>query len=100
MIAIKVETPDAMDALPSSDTYDPSNPAMLDLRRAQSLCFAILTTMQLFQSFLSKSVTLSVFKTGITNNPSMIYAFLVSFLLMLLGIYVPGMNLLLNFYGN
>ena len=58
----------------------------------QSLCFAVLTAVQLTQSFLSKSPTQSVFQTGITSNKYLIGAFLVSFGFLVLGIHLPGLN--------
>lgn len=52
--------------------------------------FATLTTLQLLHSFLSRSILQSIFVTGILGNRCMIYAFVVSFGCLLLGIYAPG----------
>ncbi|KAJ3030919.1 UNVERIFIED_CONTAM: P-type ATPase [Siphonaria sp. JEL0065] len=61
------------------------------LGEQQSLAFATLTTMQLVQAFLSRSVELSVFVTGVVGNPWMIGAFLGSSFCLLIGIYIPGL---------
>ncbi|KAJ3215942.1 P-type ATPase [Dinochytrium kinnereticum] len=63
-----------------------------DRVKLQSLTFATLTTMQLFQSFMSKSVSLSSFVTGLHDSPWMIAAVLGSFVALLMGIYIPGLN--------
>ena len=63
---------------------------------AQTTTFTSLTTMQLVQSFWSKSVTLSVFKSGITSNKWMVFAFFLSFTLMVMGIYIPYLNTFLT----
>ncbi|KAI9353333.1 hypothetical protein DFJ73DRAFT_624448 [Zopfochytrium polystomum] len=62
------------------------------LRRQRSLAFALLTTMQLLQGFLSRSVELSVFTTGIWANKWMVWSVLGSLGTMLMGIYVPGLS--------
>lgn len=62
------------------------------LRYAQSEAFAFLTTLQLLQGFLSRTMKTSVFKTNFFGNPWMIYGVMTSFCLMLLGIFVPGFN--------
>ncbi|KAI7878337.1 calcium ATPase [Lichtheimia hyalospora FSU 10163] len=59
---------------------------------AQSLAFTCLTTIQLTHSFLSRSVHLSVFKTGLLSNRWMVAAFLISFFFLILGIYAPGIS--------
>jgi Ca2+-transporting ATPase len=67
------------------------------LIKQQSLTFAALVSMQLFQSFLSKSILNSIFHTGILNNKWMILAFFISFGFLVLGIYCPGINNWLEF---
>lgn len=62
------------------------------IESAQSLAFATLTTLQLLHSFLSRSILQSIFVTGILGNRCMIYAFVVSFGCLLLGIYAPGIS--------
>ncbi|KAJ3348983.1 P-type ATPase [Entophlyctis luteolus] len=62
------------------------------LDRQQTLAFVTLTTMQLVQAFLSRSVELSVFVTGVTGNVWMIVAFGISALFMVMGVYVPGLS--------
>ncbi|KAG1470818.1 hypothetical protein G6F56_002463 [Rhizopus delemar] len=58
----------------------------------QSMTFTTLTTLQLIHSFNVRSVHRSIFKTGITENRWMVFAFFVSFGLMILGIYAPGLS--------
>ncbi|KAI8843026.1 hypothetical protein BC829DRAFT_446369 [Chytridium lagenaria] len=60
--------------------------------RRESLTFVTLTCMQLFQSFLSKSVALSIFSTGLRDSPWMIAAVLGSFAALVGGLYIPGLN--------
>ena len=60
------------------------------LREQRSLAFVLLTFMQLEQSFLSRSVELSIFRVGLLGNKILVWAFLLSVFLMLLGVYVPG----------
>ncbi|KAI8814697.1 hypothetical protein BJ742DRAFT_671382 [Cladochytrium replicatum] len=62
----------------------------------QSLTFLVLTTMQLTQSFMSRSVSLSLFQTGIFGNKWMVYAYILSFVLMVAGYYIPGLNTFLE----
>lgn len=56
----------------------------------QSLTYATLCCMQLSQSFLSRSVTESVFKLGVLGNLWLVAGVAVSLLFLLLGLYVPG----------
>ncbi|TPX32446.1 hypothetical protein SmJEL517_g04459 [Synchytrium microbalum] len=69
--------------------YIPTDESLISQR---SLAFATLTTLQLWQSFLSRSVEASVFTTGVIGNKWMIGAFLLSFLCLLLGLYLPGFS--------
>ncbi|KAG1039249.1 hypothetical protein G6F43_012552 [Rhizopus delemar] len=54
--------------------------------------FTTLTTLQLVHSFNVRSVHQSIFKTGITQNRWMMLAFFISFGLMIIGIYAPGIS--------
>ncbi|KAF9584061.1 P-type ATPase [Lunasporangiospora selenospora] len=63
---------------------------------AQSEAFAFLTTLQLLQGFLSRTMRASVFKTRFFGNRWMIYGVALSLVLMILGIYVPGLNKVLD----
>jgi len=65
---------------------------------AQTVAFAGLITLQLIQAFHSRSVSSSVFKTGIWDNKWLIGANILSFVLMLIGIYVPGISDFLENY--
>ncbi|CAO3574972.1 unnamed protein product [Mortierella alpina] len=62
--------------------------------RAES--FTVLTTLQLLQGFLSRTMRTSVFRVNFFSNRWMIYGVLVSFVLMVIGVYVPGFNGILN----
>ncbi|KAG0301623.1 P-type ATPase [Dissophora globulifera] len=59
---------------------------------AQSESFTVLTSLQLLQGFLSRTMRTSVFKVSFMSNRWMIVGVLVSFVLMIIGIYVPGFN--------
>ncbi|KAG0056448.1 P-type ATPase [Gryganskiella cystojenkinii] len=59
---------------------------------ARSEAFAVLTALQLLQGFLSRTIRTSVFKIKFTSNRWMIYGVLLSFVLMIMGIYIPGFN--------
>ncbi|ORX48414.1 calcium ATPase [Piromyces finnis] len=65
---------------------------------AQTVAFAGLITLQLIQAFHSRSVSTSIFRTGIWDNKWLIGANLLSFVLMLIGIYVPGISDFLENY--
>lgn len=67
------------------------------VKQQQSLTFAALVSMQLVHSFLSKSVTNSLLFTGVLNNLWMIFAFFISFGLLVLGLYQPDMAHWLEF---
>ncbi|KAF9283995.1 P-type ATPase [Mortierella alpina] len=62
--------------------------------RAES--FTVLTTLQLLQGFLSRTMRTSVFRVNFFSNRWMIYGVLLSFVLMIIGVYVPGFNGILN----
>lgn len=57
--------------------------------KRESLTFISLTTMQLVQSFLSRSILNSVFVTGIRENKILIGAFFLSYALLLIGLEAP-----------
>ncbi|KAI9270797.1 hypothetical protein BDA99DRAFT_502701 [Phascolomyces articulosus] len=63
-----------------------------DVHHAQSMVFTNLTMIQLTHSFLSRSVHLSVIKTGIFSNRWMLFAAGVSFFFLILGVYAPGIS--------
>eukprot|EP00474_Spongospora_subterranea_P009968 CRZ10426.1 hypothetical protein [Spongospora subterranea] len=65
--------------------------------KQQTLTFLVLTMMQILQCFFSRSVNLSVFRTGITGNRPMIAACLFSFLSLVCSIYIPGLSDWLEF---
>ncbi|KAJ1733594.1 hypothetical protein LPJ61_001486 [Coemansia biformis] len=59
---------------------------------ARSVAFGVLTVLQLNQAFLSRSIDVSLFKTGLLANKWMVGCVLLSFGLYVLGVYVPGLN--------
>jgi Ca2+-transporting ATPase len=69
-----------------------------DVRHARSVTFTVLTMTQLWHSFLSRSQTQSIFVTGLIGNRWLIGAFFLSTTLLVLSIYVPGFNDLIELY--
>lgn len=63
-----------------------------EIRLLRTMVFFTLCTGQLFHAFNSKSLKHSLFRVGIRNNPRLILASVVSFLLLLAVIYVPGLQ--------
>ncbi|KAF9935275.1 P-type ATPase [Linnemannia zychae] len=63
---------------------------------AHSEAFAFLTTLQLLQGFLSRTMQTSVFRVNFFGNRWMVFGVLLSFALMIVGIYTPGFNRILN----
>ncbi|KAG0024353.1 P-type ATPase [Entomortierella chlamydospora] len=63
---------------------------------AQSESFTVLTTVQLLQGFLSRTMRTSVFKVNFFSNRWMIIGVSISFILMIIGLYVPGFNSVLE----
>ncbi|KAF9100960.1 P-type ATPase, partial [Mortierella sp. GBA35] len=63
---------------------------------AQAESFTVLTSLQLLQGFLSRTVRTSVFKINPISNRWMIAGVLISFVLMMMGVYVPGLNEILT----
>lgn len=61
-----------------------------ELIQRRTLSFVCLTTLQMTQSFLSRSVLDSSLKVGILGNKFLLWAFILSMSLMLIGVYVPG----------
>ncbi|KAF9539282.1 P-type ATPase [Mortierella hygrophila] len=66
----------------------------LDYAHAEA--FTFLTTLQLLQGFLSRTMRTSVFRVNFFGNRWMIFGVVLSFVLMLIGIYTPGFNGILN----
>ncbi|KAI9221588.1 hypothetical protein BC828DRAFT_404786 [Blastocladiella britannica] len=60
------------------------------LRMARAESFALLTTMQLFQGFISRSSTQSLFTIGLIGNRYMVGGVIFSFIMLLIGLYIPG----------
>ncbi|CAG8652608.1 2678_t:CDS:10, partial [Acaulospora morrowiae] len=64
----------------------------IPLEDSRSLAFATLTTMQLYQGFLSRTLNESVFRTGFFGNKWMVGSVFGSFITLAIGIYVPGIR--------
>ncbi|KAI7815957.1 hypothetical protein BC939DRAFT_73472 [Gamsiella multidivaricata] len=62
------------------------------LSYAHSEAFTFLTTLQLLQGFLSRTMRTSLFRTNVFGNRWMVYGVMTSFVLMIIGIYTPGFN--------
>ncbi|KAG0256691.1 P-type ATPase [Mortierella polycephala] len=73
---------------------DRSDDAKEDYARAEA--FTVLTTLQLLQGFLSRTMRTSAFRVNFLSNRWMVVGVLISFFLMIIGIYVPGFNDILN----
>ena len=63
-----------------------------EIRLLRTMVFFTLCTGQLFHAFNSKSLKHSLLKVGIRNNPRLLLACAVSFLLLLAVIYLPGLQ--------
>ncbi|ORX69017.1 calcium ATPase, partial [Linderina pennispora] len=59
---------------------------------ARSVAFGVLTVLQLNQAFLSRSVDRSLLDTGLRSNMWMVGGVLLSFVLYIIGTYVPRLN--------
>lgn len=66
------------------------------LEYAHAEAFALLTTLQLLQGFLSRTMRASVFRLNFFGNRWMLIGVGVSFALMLIGIYTPKFNHILD----
>lgn len=66
------------------------------LEYAQSEAFAFLTTLQLLQGFLSRTMRASFFRLNFFGNKWMLIGVGGSFVLMLIGIYTPKFNHILD----
>jgi Ca2+-transporting ATPase len=74
-------------------------PSIDTLKKQRSLAFCLLTTLQIFQAFLSRSVELSIFTTGVLGNRWLLGATFGSFAALVLGAYLPGLNRSLELEG-
>jgi P-type Ca2+ transporter type 2C len=63
-----------------------------DKKYAKSLAFATLFTLHLVHSLMARSVSLSIFTTGIYGNKYLFWGCCLSFFFILIAIYIPGLN--------
>ncbi|RKO96357.1 ATPase, P-type, HAD superfamily, subfamily IC [Caulochytrium protostelioides] len=61
-------------------------------RQIESLPFAVLGLLQLNQSLMSRSIYGSVWRTGITGNRWLLFAWVFAFSFLVMGIYIPKWN--------
>eukprot|EP00727_Mastigamoeba_balamuthi_P001111 m51a1_g10998 hypothetical protein (1120) ;mRNA; f:347807-351840 len=88
-LCLKYEEPEAN--VPNQQ--EPSTSEGRDgLMRARTLCLVSLTFMQLVHGFLSRSVKNSVFNRGIFDNRWLVGGISLSAVLMVCGMYIPGVN--------
>jgi len=66
------------------------------LVEAHTMAFLTMSLSQLVHSFNARSLDHSLFYLGVTSNRSLVYAFLISLLLQLMVVFVPGLN---NVFG-
>lgn len=67
------------------------------LIHSRSFTFALLISVQLVHAFHSKSITLSLFSMNWLGNKWLVFATLFSFTLVVVGIYTPKVNYMLDF---
>ncbi|PIN91473.1 cation-transporting ATPase [Candidatus Pacearchaeota archaeon CG10_big_fil_rev_8_21_14_0_10_32_14] len=67
------------------------------IEKAMAAAFISMTMCQLFNLFNMRSLHKSIFKLGLTSNKYALYAFLASFTLMILAVYLPLVNNLFRF---
>ena len=65
-----------------------------DLERARTAAFIVLSCSQLFHSFNCRSMTESLFKIGVFTNGKLVFAAVVSFLLQMVVVYVPPLQVI------
>ncbi|XP_011270648.1 hypothetical protein CAOG_08970 [Capsaspora owczarzaki ATCC 30864] len=63
-----------------------------DTPTTQTFCFTLLTSTQLFHAFLSRSQSMSIFQANPFNNYQLLAAVALSFVFLIMGIYIPGFN--------
>lgn len=74
----------------------------VDVPTSRTIAWAMITVMNLFQGFLSRSKSISSFRINPLTNKWMVGGVLLSFCFLILGIYVPGVNYIFDnvyFYG-
>jgi Ca2+-transporting ATPase len=62
------------------------------LARARTAAFAVLVVSQTFHSFNCRSMTESIFKLGIFTNKKLVLAGFISFLIMMIAVFVPSLQ--------
>ncbi|KAI9207945.1 uncharacterized protein BJ171DRAFT_492135 [Polychytrium aggregatum] len=67
-----------------------------DLSFNRSMAFTVLTMMQLIQGFYARSIDSSVFRVDFFSNKFMIGAVALSTVFLVMGLYVPGLNTVLE----
>jgi magnesium-transporting ATPase (P-type) len=62
------------------------------LLHARAHCFITLCMMHLWQAFMSRSVTVSIFRQNLFNNKYLVLGCSVSVVLLIICMYIPGWN--------
>ena len=62
------------------------------LRHAQTMAFVTLSASELFRAYTARSERYSLFKVGVFSNRWMQWAVLLSLLVLLATVYIPGLN--------
>jgi len=66
--------------------------AVVALQHAQTMAFVTLSASELFRAYTARSERYSLFSIGVWSNRWMQWAVLVSFLVLLGAVYIPGLN--------
>ena len=82
--------------LDSSADSEEYREAELGLKRSQTFALMLITYEQLIHAFLSRSVRNTVFNRHIFNNKYLDLGVLGSAVLMIMGVYIPGFNTILD----
>jgi Ca2+-transporting ATPase len=67
--------------------------------QARTLAFFSLASMHLMQGFISRSINLTTLRWGIFDNKALNYGVLLSFILLTIALYIPGLSTELEMYS-
>lgn len=69
-----------------------------NLEKARTIAFLFLSFLQVFNALNLKSITNSIFKVGLFNNPYLVFGFILSVIIQILVIKIEFLRNLLHFY--
>ena len=75
------------------NTYGISNPLI-----PRTITFATLIIAELLRAYSSRSQKYTIFEIGVFSNKSLTYATILSFILLLMGIYIPFLQIIFHTY--